>query len=146
MFTFGKIKLISIPAIRDIRDLEALLEDVFETTIEAKIESSRNINNIKDQLINLFEPEIKQTKKHLNITLGKFLSRNISIDFDWGISVANSIKLQDLIVDDGVPTNLNMKGDGIKSILQMALITQHSNIEKTNQASFVYLLEEPESQ
>jgi len=145
LYAFEKIKLISIPAIRDIRDLEVLLEEVFETTIEAKIESSRKINNIKDQLISLFEPEIKQTKKHLNSTLEKFLSRNISLDFDWGISVGNSIKLQDLIVDDGVPTNLNMKGDGIKSILQMALITQHSNIEKSNQSSFVYLLEEPES-
>ncbi len=141
------IRVVTIPAIREERNLENIFEDVFNQTIEARLESSRKIPTIKKELNSLLVPEIKNAIKVINKTFKNFLKKPIKIDFAWDISISNSINLEEIKADDGNLTNILLKGDGIKSLMQMALLTQYAEIEKDRKKSQknIYIIEEPES-
>ncbi len=144
---YKTMKIVSIPAIRMERDLEGIFEDVFSQSIEARVEKSRKIKGLKRELTKLLTPEVKSSIRTINKTFKDFLKQPIKVDFDWDISVSNAVDLKEIKADDGNVTNIALKGDGIKSLMQMALLTQYAEIEEDRATSKnnIYVIEEPES-
>lgn len=146
-YVYRKINIVFIPAIREERNLENIFHDVFSQSIEARIETSRKIKAIKNDLTKYLTPEVKSSITTINKTFKDFLKKPIKIEFDWNISISNAVELDQIYADDGNRTNISLKGDGIKSLMQMALLTQYAEIEQVRKTSRnnIYIIEEPES-
>lgn len=140
------IKFVLVPAIREERNLESIFEQVFSSTIESRISNSRKISRLKKDLKTLLGPEIKKSIKSINNTLVEFMKKDVKVDFKWDISVSRSISLEEITAHDGNLTNISLKGDGIKSLMTMALLTQYAEIETDRKVSkSIYIIEEPEA-
>lgn len=137
-----KIDFNFIPAVRTERDSQQVIEEIIERSLET-LESEQEyiaatqtienlqqkiLNNISEQLINplkQFLPTVKGVEIHIQKEQRRMaLRRNTEI-----------------IIDDGVPTPINQKGDGIKSLMALAMLNMTS---RTNRVS-VIAIEEPES-
>ena len=122
------------------------MEQVFNSTIESRISNSRKISTLKKDLKKLLVPEIKKSIKSINSTLVEFMKKDVKVDFNWDISISRSISLEEITAHDGNLTNIGLKGDGIKSLMTMALLTQYAEIETDRKASkSIYIIEEPEA-
>jgi predicted ATP-dependent endonuclease of OLD family len=140
------IKFVLVPAIREERTLGSIFEQVFNGTIESRISNSRKISTLKKDLKKLLVPEIKKSIKSINSTLVEFMKKDVKVDFNWDISISRSISLEEITAHDGNLTNIGLKGDGIKSLMTMALLTQYAEIETDRKASkSIYIIEEPEA-
>ncbi len=146
-YLYRKVRIVLVPAIREERNLENIFNDVFKQSIEARIEKSRKIKQIKTQLTKYLTPEVKTAIKTINQSFKDFLKKPIKIEFNWDISISNAVNLEEIQADDGNMTNISLKGDGIKSLMQMALLTQYAEIEENRVATKnnIYIIEEPES-
>lgn len=141
-FISEKISVNYIPAIRtetsamhEIREtvveqLEVLEKN--ESYIDAMNTISRLQQNIMDEISNSikqplqeFMPKIKEVKLQIADERRRSYFRS-------GI---------DIIIDDGNPTNIELKGDGIKSLTAIALLKEHALKSDTP----VIIIEEPES-
>ncbi len=141
MFLTENISFQYIPAVRVEDDsLEKLNEIVYEELDKndydeeykkaLKIVQDRQeqlmdtINEKVSNIIKVFLPEIKSVKIGLPNEDRRFYRRGI-----------------DFFVDDGTITNLSYKGDGIKSIITLALLNSTTN----QNGSRIIAIEEPES-
>lgn len=137
-----KIDFNFIPAVRTERDSQQVIEEIIERSLET-LESEQEyiaatqtienlqqkiLNNISEQLINplkQFLPTVKGVEIHIKKEQRRMALRRST----------------EIIIDDGVPTPINQKGDGIKSLMALAMLNMTS---RTNRVS-VIAIEEPES-
>ena len=112
---------------RSLETLESEQEYIAATQTIENLQQ-KILNNISEQLINplkQFLPTVKGVEIHIQKEQRRMaLRRNTEI-----------------IIDDGVPTPINQKGDGIKSLMALAMLNMTS---RTNRVS-VIAIEEPES-
>lgn len=108
-----------IAAIEQIQKIQQeLLDGISTQLLEPLKEFLPNISDVRITLNNTHDPRI--------ISLRKDVARN---DFD-------------VIIDDGTATNITTKGDGIKSLVTLALLKERSS---NNGGVSVIAIEEPES-
>lgn len=89
----------------------------------------KQLNKISSTLLaplKVFIPKITEVKIIKNNT--DILGRSYSSDFD-------------IIIDDGTPTSITFKGDGIKSLVSLAILKERTNTK----AASIIAIEEPES-
>lgn len=117
-----------IPAIRSEKSAVSVMSDLLELELrnindQVYIDSLEYINKKQEEVIdNLskritkdlenFLPEIKKVSLNYNL----YRSPNT---FNRGIL--------NVMIDDGIPTDLSYKGDGVKSLITMALLSSTSN-------------------
>ncbi len=141
-FISERISVNYIPAIRtendalhEIRNSVAERLDVLEQN-ESYLEAMDTINQLQQDILNDIAVGIKQPLqefmpkiKEVKLQIADERRRNY---FRSGI---------DIIIDDGNPTNIEFKGDGIKSLTAIALLKEHALKSSTP----VIIIEEPEA-
>lgn len=137
-----KIDFNFIPAIRTERDALRVVESLIEQhllTLDSNpeyIAATRTIERLQQDVLNGISSQ-------LVAPLQEFLPsvRDVQIHLKKEQRQSISHRSADVIIDDGTPTPLQQKGDGIKSLTALAML----NIHTTHNRVSVIAIEEPES-
>ena len=132
-----------IPAIRSTDDAYKAISELIESELSGiqDIEYQNALKVIEEKQKERLEILENELVKPLRVFLPSI--KRVCIDFnsnDIGESVNTIKRVVDLEIDDGVLTSLSRKGDGVKSLAVMALLSKIS----TNK-SFLILVDEPET-
>jgi len=130
-----------IPAIRT--DQEAI--DVVSRMLVQRLEELENNPEYKDALGKIREiqtPVLKELSNTIKKSLKEFLPiREVSIELPDNKQRAFLRHNFDIIIDDGSPTSIAFKGDGVKSLAALGLLKD----KKKSSGSSIIAIEEPES-
>ena len=116
--------------------IDSRLEELKKDPVYKKAEQTvlylkqKSLDDLASNLIEplkKFLPDVKDLKINLVKEKNNFLREHNSFD---------------VIVDDGVPTSISMKGDGVKSIVSLAFLEE---IRGKNLGTSIIAIEEPES-
>jgi len=102
----------------------------------AYIDALQTIKNLQQPILDTLSERIKEP-------LQEFLPgiKNVSIEIPESMRRSSFRRDFDIIIDDGTPTNLSFKGDGVKSLAALGLLKDRIG---TDGASII-AIEEPES-
>lgn len=132
-----------VPAIRTERESEQIVQTLVRKALQGTSRSQEYINTIS-RLQEIERPMLEEISANLLPTLQSFLPEIRSVRFSQDadrISTAMRMRSVNILVDDGNETNLSLKGDGIKSIVALALF-KHGSPEEN---SSMLAIEEPEA-
>lgn len=137
-----KIDFNFIPAVRTERDALRVVENLIESELSA-LESTQEYIEATNTIDNLQQQVLDRISSHLIIPLREFLPtvKNVKIRIQKGRRVASLRKDTEIIIDDGTPTPIQQKGDGIKSLTALAMLNFSSRADRVS----VIAIEEPES-
>ena len=141
-FIAKKIVFNYIPAIRT--DQEAL--DVVRRMLSQRLrvlEREEEYLKALQTIRNLQQPILETLGERIKEPLVEFLPsiKNVKIEIPDAVRRSSLRSDFDIIVDDGTPTNLAFKGDGVKSLAALGLLKDRIS---SNGASII-AIEEPES-
>ncbi len=141
-FIARKIVFNYIPAIRT--DQEAL--DVVSRMLAQRLrvlEDQPEYVNALQTIKDLQQPILDNLSARIKEPLEEFLPgiKNVSIEIPESLRRSSLRRDFDIIIDDGTPTNLSFKGDGVKSLAALGLLKDKV---RTGGASII-AIEEPES-
>lgn len=143
-FINDKLLLQYIPAIRTsaqaIKIVNSLLEKEFSI-----LENDHDFKKVIEKIAKLQQPIIKKISDSLKKSISSFIPdvRNISIKNNENIGELLSASCR-VYVDDGIETDLELKGDGVISLTAISLLQDFSKGNSLGRG-LILLLEEPES-
>ena len=132
-----------IPAVRTVDHAM----EIINSQISARMQEERENKDYKEALQKIKEIEsviIKRLSDQIKTTLNDFLPnlKNVElISEDLGLLIRRRQDIS-LMIDDGNPTDLINKGDGVKSLVALSLLKNKKAIPNT---ASVIAIEEPES-
>jgi putative ATP-dependent endonuclease of the OLD family len=143
-FVASKIMLKYIPAVRTAGMAEQVINEMLRERL-AVLESDPNFKKHLEAIVAAHKPILDDLGKELRSTIGGFIPEVTDVILSTTQTVAKAIRsAAEISIDDGVSTPIQMKGDGIKSLLAIALM-KHWSEAKLGTRSLVLAVEEPES-
>lgn len=143
-FVNEKIILQYIPAIRTSDLAIHIVENLLQREL-SRLEDNQEFKDLIKAIDKLQQPIIKSIAKSLKESISSFIPdvKNISIKNreNVGRLINASCKVY---IDDGIETDLQLKGDGVISLAAISLL-QHFSKQGSIGKGFILLLEEPES-
>ena len=141
-FIASKIYFNYIPAIRT--DIEAL--ELIGTMVSRELRELENDNeyiNALNVISKLQQPILDNISKHVQTSLQEFLPsiKSVQINITESARRMASRREFNLVIDDGTPTNIEFKGDGVKSLAVLGLLKSH----QSRGGASILAIEEPES-
>lgn len=129
-----------IPAVRTENQSMSILNNLVNDELENINDEEYNkaldvVRNKQNELINKLSEEIS---KHIKIFLPNIINTNIQLNEESHRYYRTGISF---FVNDGTITNLSYKGEGIKSLITLALLDNSINKDVTR----IVAIEEPES-
>lgn len=129
-----------IPAVRtenqSMHILSELVNDELENINDAEYNNALEV--VRDKQNELIKKLSEQISEHIKIFLPNIINTNIQLNEESHRYYRSSINF---FVDDGTMTNLSYKGEGIKSLITLALLDNSINKDVTR----IVAIEEPES-
>jgi len=141
-FVAKKIFFNYIPAVRN--DKEAISEISNMVSSELRVlEHDEDYINALKVIDELQEPILKDIADRIKQPLSEFLPNisNVFIEITTRNKYIPQRRDFDLIIDDGTPTSIEFKGDGVKSLATLGLLKNRKN----KRAASIIAIEEPES-
>lgn len=142
-FLTRRIGLLYIPAVRP----ASIAMEVAEEILAARRELLARDKEYSHYLTKIEEIEREvsdEVSLILRDTLQRFMPQVKSVDLETR-SLARSAGLDDIRIDDGVGTSLTAKGDGIQSLVALALTLEWTNSNSSFDRQLIVAIEEPES-
>ncbi len=144
-FISDRLICVHIPAIRTERSALEIVEGMVSRELSVLEEDPQYRKAVK-AIESKQMPVLKRISNTIKCTLNDFLP-NIS-DVDVKISRERRSRALrescDVIINDGVPTLLENKGDGVKSLVVMGLM-RHASEQSAVKKNLILAIEEPES-
>lgn len=143
-FINDKLLLQYIPAIRTSSQAIKIVNSLLEKEFSA-LEDNPDFKAVIKKITKLQQPIIKKISDSLKKTISSFIPdvRNILIKNNGNIGQLLSASCR-VYVDDGIETDLELKGDGVISLTAISLLQDFSKGSSLGR-DLVLLLEEPES-
>lgn len=140
-FISERISINYIPAIRTDDEALSVIRSMLSDELQV-LEEKEEYQNALQTISDLQKPLIKHLGDTIQLSLQEFLPsvKNVRIEIE---EEERRIALRtdlNVIVDDGTPTDIKFKGDGIKSLVALCLL---KNMKSSGNE--VILIEEPES-
>ncbi len=145
-FITARLSFLYIPAVRTEQDSQSIIRTLLERSV-LNSSSVSQFDAIALQIRDLEQPTFDRIRDDVSATLRKFLPTVTSIRIERSsddlMRSIRRIAARDLkiYINDGVDTELALKGDGVKSILALALFQHSAPIG----ASALLAIEEPEA-
>ena len=144
-FVARRIEFEYIPAIRTAESSATIVNSLVGkelATLEKLPEFQAALTKIRE----LQQPVLDALSKNVQSTMVGFLPaiRSVQFEIEEGQRALALRRSTKIIVDDGTPTDLEHKGDGVQSLAALALMRHASEIGSKGK-SFVIAIEEPES-
>jgi putative ATP-dependent endonuclease of OLD family len=144
LFIAERIQVQYIPAIRTQKSAHEVVDDILESELQT-IESDPKYAAALKEIEKLQAPVLAALSKRLKTTLKEFLPaiRDVKVRIAHEIR-SEALRKSEIIIDDGNPTHLKYKGDGVQSLAALALMRTpiDSNEERVHT---IVAIEEPES-
>ncbi|WP_155979851.1 ATP-dependent endonuclease [Nocardiopsis sp. CNS-639] len=141
-FISERLSFVYIPAVRTVNQARDLVGDLARLRIrelansEEYQELTRKLNELRQSAVDkVGDSLVKSVKRYLPSV------KDIKItttDFERSNSV------EDLLINDGSSTSISNKGDGVKSLITLALIQELAR-ERSKSHSFILAVDEPEA-
>lgn len=143
-FVSERIDYVLVPAVRTMDQAMELLNSLAALRLNelARTEeyqaALRQVDELRSSVVESVQSDLKQT-------ISTYLSNVSSVELVRR-DVRSAETINRVVIDDGSPTPLAQKGDGVKSLFALALI-QHLASKRVDQArsSLVLLVDEPEA-
>ncbi|MFH9694605.1 ATP-dependent nuclease [Streptomyces globisporus] len=142
-FMATRIDVRDIPSVRTARDSVALVRSMVESEI-ADLEKSEEYRDAVEKIAELQAPVLASLEKALKSSLVKFIPDLNSVEVIVSDRLSALRKDCQVVIDDGTPTELRYKGDGIQSLAAMSLI-HHLAQQSSRDGGMVLAVEEPEA-
>jgi len=141
-YLVDKIDFVYVPAVRTDKDAMQMVTELLRSTL-AELEQQPAYEKAVNEILNVQKPALDRIALDVGNRLKRFIPSIKSVSIDTSIRRLYSSLLRDidLVIDDGVATQLDAKGDGIKSLVALSLF--HSN--PATGKSRIIAIEEPES-
>src|SRR5690348_7017887 len=134
-----------IPAVRTVDEAESVILRMVERELRT-VEGNPSYKAALEEVLKQYEPVLSRLSASITDTLKGFLPRIRSV----AVRIPDDARFRafrrafEIIVDDGTPTNLRHKGDGVQSLAALGLM-RHSSESEASGRSLVLAIEEPES-
>lgn len=132
-----------IPAVRTDSDAMEIVQSMVSSELRI-LENNEKYKKALETIEKLRMPLMKSVSKNIKSSLQEFLPNIKDVTIEYGDYVKRRPLLREnveIVVDDGVPTNLEYKGDGVKSLVTMGLLKNRRQTELPS----IIAIEEPES-
>lgn len=143
-FLYDKLMLQYIPAIRTSELAINIVENLLERELSS-LEDNPEFKEVVKVITKLQQPIIKKIAKSLKESISGFIPDVKSISIKNRENVGRLISASCRVyIDDGIETDLQLKGDGVISLTAISLL-QHFSKQGSLDKGLILLLEEPES-
>jgi putative ATP-dependent endonuclease of OLD family len=143
-FVSRQFHVVYVPAVRTANQVNEIIQDLVAKQLEG-LESLKEYRAAVDQVINLQAPILQAISTKLEPTLRQFFPSLRALEFDLSRQARlQALRVVDTLIDDGVKTSLASKGDGIQSLVAIALLRHVNEGEKDNR-KMLLAIEEPEA-
>lgn len=144
-FILDNFALEYIPAVRTAEAATEVASRLIQRELQ-KLERRPEYTKAMKELDGLQRPVLQELAKNISASVREFLPSVVGIDLRIRQSVRNRAlrQLTDIVVDDGVATNLKHKGDGVQSLVALALM-RHTSSTRSGKKHSLVAIEEPES-
>jgi Trp operon repressor len=144
-FLASKIEIQYIPAVRTAGSAVQIVEELVAGEL-AKIESDPKYQQALADISALQQPLLEELSRSITTTMRGFLpnikqARVVIPERDRSFALRG---ISSISLDDGVETDLHVKGDGVQSLAALALM-RHSSLTQSEGKEILIALEEPES-
>jgi len=131
-----------IPAIRTDREALSVISDMLVEELRV-LDSDKKYQQALAIISELQKPVLERLADRIMEPLSEFLPniKSVRIDVTDDIRRTSFRRDFEVIVDDGTPTNIEFKGDGVKSLAALGLLKNR----ETKAGASVIAIEEPES-
>jgi AAA15 family ATPase/GTPase len=131
-----------IPAVRTDQQAMSVVSGMLEQRL-SKLETDVEYKAALDTIKSIQEPVLEEIARQIEIPLKQFLPNinnvNILIEDERRRSAVR--RDFEIVIDDGTPTSILYKGDGVKSLAALALLKSRVS----DKAASIIAIEEPES-
>lgn len=134
-----------IPAVRTAQRTHEIVDEMLAEALSS-VENDPKYKNAIKAIAEVQKPVLDQISQSIKQTLIQFLPaiKNVKVQ----IPIENRSRAlrgsSEIVVDDGTPTPLKHKGDGVQSLAAIALM-RHSAAAQSNARYAIIAIEEPES-
>jgi putative ATP-dependent endonuclease of the OLD family len=135
-----------IPSLRPAEWSTDIASEMIEKELEV-LKENPEFKKAQDELRKLERPILDRVGEGVRRTLATFLPevKRVSVEFDDGPPrLASPTRRTRVVVDDGHVTDLEQKGDGMKSLAAVALM-HHTSESRAGSKGLVLAIEEPEA-
>ena len=143
-FFSSRIQVQYISAIRTPAQTLSTIDDMISSQLSI-LQKTKKYQDVLKRIQKLQKPILEDLSEKLTASVSAFLPQVKKIELDSRERVERIIREStDVHVDDGTNTLLELKGDGIKSLMAISII-QHTTLQKALKKNIVLVIEEPES-
>jgi len=133
-----------IPAVRTSAYTDEIVERMVANELSV-LDDNPEYNTLLNKIKKFQEPILKDLSKNLKESVSEFVPDVTDIKIDTEGTLRRAIRYSsNVIINDGIATNLDQKGDGIKSLVAISL-AKHMTRYRSKGKSLIMALEEPES-
>ncbi len=144
-FVSERIRFEYIPAIRTAKSAERVISNLVAQEL-ALLEDNDEYSVALDKIEELQRPIFNALSDTIQETVSAFLPsvQSVQLHVRKDARYRSLRRDVEIVVDDGHLTRLERKGDGVQSLVALALM-RHASDQKTSELSTVVAIEEPES-
>ena len=141
-----KIELIYIPTIRTSDLVMDVISSLLDDELEL-LEEEPEYKNAMEKIIQLQKPILTNLGKNLHEIVSTFVPevKKINLEGDDETPRISPYISPSVSVDDGIMTDLEFKGDGIKSLMAISILKSRKEKDTKKDKNLVIALEEPEA-
>lgn len=141
-FVSNGVAFVSIPAIRTSRQAQALVNDLARIRLQTVARSAEYVE-LATQINALRRTAVSEIALGLTESVQRYLPSVARIEIET-VDIASADAVADLVINDGTSTSIDSKGDGIKSLVSMALLHQLAS-ERSQSQAIILAVDEPEA-
>jgi predicted ATP-dependent endonuclease of OLD family len=144
-FISGKLDYVYIPAVRTAKSAQTVVEDILSDELEI-VEEKEEFKKALQEIARIQQPVLDQISKSIGTTLREFLPnvkevRVIISEEERYKALRHSCQIT---INDGTPTRIQQKGDGVQSLAALSLM-KHASERSASGKNLILAIEEPES-
>lgn len=142
-FLSKRISIQYINAIRSSETTEGVVRNMIEEEL-GRLREKKEYKKLRIKMIGMEKPVFQKLSKSVTRSVSSFLPDVKNVEFGASGSISSSLDISNIIVDDGTRTELELKGDGIKSLFAISII-EYVAKQKALKKNMILAIEEPES-
>lgn len=144
-FISKRIHLSYIPAVRTANSAHEIVGELVEREL-AEVERDAAYQAALEEVSNLQRPFLERISNGIKNTLKEFLPnvKEVKVSISQEERYRALRRACEIVVDDGTPTQLIYKGDGVQSLAALSLM-RHASESSGDGRNLILAIEEPES-
>ncbi|WP_282859601.1 ATP-dependent nuclease [Pseudoclavibacter helvolus] len=142
-FITARVSLLHIPAVRTGSTAMGIADEIL-TSRRRRLLRSPEYAQLVQQLEVLDKAVVSEVEEMLQATLTRFIPGTESVQIQTR-ALSRASGLDDIFIDDGVLTPIAAKGDGIQSLVALALTMEWTRSTSHPDRQLIVAVEEPES-